>query len=245
MPASPESAPHQSVLAIAKGLMPLALGQLFILWQVASAQINVFEVMLMASAEIFLTTMAAAIFFSPNFTIFWRRFNDQTNVLGLASLVLFVYLALAAQELPQQEGDTTDLPDRMVAIARAALTGAVLARGLIYIGISVGLGVLVAFASNDDRRKWYANQLAPAAMTYLSLFIALSFGTYALLRIGMDHQAGVIGGNSMLGLMAIAVFCGSRVLFSGLLMEAMTRSQFEHLYADFGAGKDAEIKPPS
>jgi hypothetical protein len=210
-------------------LLPLIASQAYTIWLVAAAEISYFQVMVLNLAEVWLATLSSMIFFSPTMDVLKRRAVKQFGITG-AVFFLLVVLALAGVSGAVSPGTREQPLFRMLDLVSASLNGGLLINGVIYIGISLGMSLILAFASGKGGRAWYANVITPAYMTMLAIFLSV-----ILFFITGMHDSRTPGLSSALFL--VGIFFALRLLFAWL-GQRMSKTDVEADYAKFMQGQD-------
>ena len=204
------------MLSSIRALLPLCVGQLYTLWLLISTQTSFFQIMLMNAAEIWLALLTAMIFLSPNLKVFGQRAKSQIAY----TAALFVVLAFLRFTVISPSDDAT--------LTRDALT-----HGLIYLGVTLGLSIVAAFASGDAGRWWYANMIMPAAIVLVAMFFSALVGYLLAVNFGDD---GAVRPAFAIGL--LIMFSAMRVLFTRIYQSRSTPEEMERNYATFADGRE-------
>jgi len=162
MSASPPSnSVNGSLPVVLRALLPFLISQAYVVWLVASSDIDGFQAMVMYVPEVLLASFSSAFLFSRSADVLANR-TRQFLALLLGSFVLLVMLLLACTPPAGAENADQQPGERMLAYARQALSGDLALRGSIYLVISFAASLVQAFASADPQRTWYDNVVRPA-----------------------------------------------------------------------------------
>jgi hypothetical protein len=172
MSASPPSnSVNGSLPVVLRALLPFLISQAYVVWLVASSDIDGFQAMVMYVPEVLLASFSSAFLFSRSADVLANR-TRQFLALLLGSFVLLVMLLLACTPPAGAENADQQPGERMLAYARQALSGDLALRGSIYLVISFAASLVQAFASADPQRTWYDNVVRPAFIAFLGIFLS-------------------------------------------------------------------------
>lgn len=153
-------------------LVPVAAGQAYVIWLVFTGTTNYVQVVSFNLVELWLVWLCSMLFFSSSAQVFRQR---AVKFFAMSGSVFFLLtVALLAGVSSHLVPGTRDQPlFRMIDLAGESLTGEFLLQSLLYVGLSLGLSLLVAFRSPDRGRTWYGNVVVPNGVTFLAIFLSL------------------------------------------------------------------------
>jgi hypothetical protein len=173
MPASPQNAPIKGSLPAALSvLLPFLVSQAYVVWLVATSDIDGFQAMVMYLPEIQLASFSSTFLFSRSYGVLAKRLLQFLGIVAGNFVLLVMLLFICTPEggatsAAQQPGE------RMYAYAQQSLSGGLVVRSLIYLVISFVASLMQAFASADPPRTWYNNVVRPVFMAFMALFLSI------------------------------------------------------------------------
>jgi hypothetical protein len=164
-----QALPRKTLLPSLTSLLPLIASQGYVIWLVATGALGYMQVLLITAAELSLVLLLSAMFFSPTRQILAKRMIQWF----FTSLALFVG-SFAAVSHDVHPGTREQPLFRMIDVFKNILTADVFKDGLVYIGITLGLSLVMAWASRAARRYWFNSIVQPFRATLLGM-IVISF----------------------------------------------------------------------
>ena len=217
------------------GVVPLALGQIYLVWLVASGRMNFFEAVLMSWAEIMLTVVFGSYFLSPNSEVRTRRFHSLTGLIVMMTFMLYLSLTITTLTLRHYHDKPPGMLSEMYAVIVSALTGSTILYGGLYLLITIGLSALHASRNDDQMRSWYTHQFFPASMSLVALLATTFFGFFPTVMQAEDYPTRL---NLRVSVELIALLGGFRVFFATVMIHKLTPHELEEMYTKFRAGDD-------
>ena len=161
-------------------LMLLTLGQVYLIYLVASSLSTLTQAMLMICVECLFIWLLTTLFFSRTWSGFFMRCRD----LLIMSIVLLMLLSVFAYaEVTWARGAASISFEEM----RAALTVNRFNYAFLYIAILTGGWLVMAWQSGRARIWWAANVAAPASLIFAAMFVA--FAAAIVLIVGSSALA--------------------------------------------------------
>jgi|GEM_PF-4905980 len=216
-------------------LLPLACGQIYLVWLVATQRMTLFDVVLVSVIEMLSITYGGIAFLSPNEKVKSQRFRAQKGMIFMLAFMLYLALTVTTLTLRHAGQKPEGMIFEMTVTLFESLFSPAMLYFIPYLAITAGRALLSAEESDAKMRAWYANQFMPITSSFLALLVTLVVGTMPTIAQAESWPTRL---GPLVSVELTALLALFRVVFAAVFVRKMTASDFDKLYADFRSGND-------
>jgi len=175
------SAELRQAASLVKSQACLILGQIYLIWLLLTSRATFSQLMLMNCAELLLASFLAALAFSRDWSIFFRRMREICIMAMICACLLLVFGVVELSSGGGQQGGDFDSWLRMM---DALVSAGDVRYGLLYVCITVGGWLLLALTSGNARHWWVMNVTSQTSATFAAMLLIWVVALLAMMATG-------------------------------------------------------------